>query len=145
MSDSNSFCGGSEAGESDENRDFPVPSASQHERQVTEGNQDTTNRSITDTMLSVDTDNMTDSTTPSSNKAMSSVIMDHTVSSFKSTSSTSQPTITSDLQNSPNLSPHNSTDSLAILYKYNAMILHFVNSTKPWMWDMKQLEQEKTR
>jgi len=29
-----------------------------------------------------------------------------------------------------------------ILYKYNAKILHFVSSTKPWMREMKQLEKE---
>jgi hypothetical protein len=29
------------------------------------------------------------------------------------------------------------------LYKYNAKILHFASSTKPWMWEMKRLESEK--
>ena len=133
LSESNPFAEDSVAGESDENRDIPVPSATQPGHQVTESSQDTTTRSITD--------NITDSTTPSSEKTTTSV-MDQTVPQFRSTSSASKPKRATGLQSSATSAPHDSTDALVTLYKYNAKILNFSNSTKPWMWNMKELEKE---
>jgi len=138
MSESNPFADDSAAGESDEKRDFPVSSVPRLDRQVTNGSsQDTTRPSVT-----VNVDDTTDFTTPSSDEITTSVT-DQTIPPFASTSSMYEPATISGRQSSATSAPHNSTDALVTLYKYNAKILHFGSSTKPWMWNMERLEREK--